>query len=86
MPEIIQEGENMREIPLSHMKRGQRGRVVRLRHRGRLKRRMLDMGIVPGVEIEMIRKAPFGDPLEYRLRGYHISIRKREGDGIIVQR
>jgi len=38
----------------------------------------MDMGLVGGVEIELIKAAPMGDPLEFRLRGYHLSLRKAE--------
>ncbi|MGI5174315.1 ferrous iron transport protein A [Treponema sp. OMZ 840] len=47
-----------------------------------LKRRILDMGITPGVEITMIKSAPLGDPLEITLRGYQLSLRKHEAQQI----
>ena len=50
-----------------------------------LKRRILDMGITPGVEITMIKTAPLGDPLEITLRGYQLSLRKNEARQIEVQ-
>lgn len=40
--------------------------------------RLLEMGVTPGVEIRLVGKAPFGDPLELELRGYRLSIRRQE--------
>lgn len=63
---------------------GQRTRIARLVGSGALRRRLMDMGILPGVEIEVLRAAPLGDPLEYKLRGYHLSLRKAEAQQIEV--
>ena len=49
-----------------------------------LKRRILDMGITPGVEITMVKEAPLGDPLEIMLRGYQLSLRKHEAQQIEI--
>ncbi len=49
------------------------------------RRRILDMGITPGVEITIIKTAPFGDPLEVKLRGYALSFRKADAKSIIVE-
>jgi Fe2+ transport system protein FeoA len=40
--------------------------------------RLLEMGFVPGVEVSLVKRAPLGDPLELRLRGYHVSLRRAE--------
>jgi len=42
------------------------------------------MGIIPGTEIEVIRTAPMGDPIEYLVKGYHLSLRKDEARYITV--
>ncbi len=49
------------------------------------RRRILDMGITPGVEITIIKTAPFGDPLEVKLRGYALSFRNVDAKSIIVE-
>lgn len=41
-------------------------------------RRLLDMGLVPGVKLELLRTAPFGDPLEIRVRGFNLVVRKED--------
>jgi len=47
-------------------------------------RRLMEMGVVPGVSIRMVKTAPFGDPIEIRLRGYNLAIRKSEAEAIEV--
>lgn len=42
------------------------------------------MGVVPGVEVRVIKAAPFGDPIEVRLRGYSLAMRRNEADAIEV--
>ena len=46
--------------------------------------RLLEMGILEGTEIEVVRLAPLGDPIEIELRGYHLSIRKSEAEQIEI--
>ena len=46
--------------------------------------RLLEMGITPGVEIRLVGKAPFGDPLELELRGYRLSIRRQEAARVAI--
>ncbi|MGP1523787.1 FeoA family protein [Treponema sp.] len=68
------------------MKPGQKAAVVSVSTKDELlKRRILDMGITPGVEVTMIKEAPLGDPLEVMLRGYQLSLRKNEARQIEVQ-
>lgn len=63
---------------LDQLQPGQTARVRRLSGTGGVRRRLMDMGVVAGSEIEMLKAAPMGDPVEYRLRGYHLSLRKSE--------
>ncbi len=48
--------------------------------------RLLEMGVMQGTEIEVVKLAPFGDPIEVRLRGYHLSLRKQEAEQIEIAR
>ncbi|HIP97002.1 MAG TPA: ferrous iron transport protein A [Anaerolineae bacterium] len=76
----------MAEIkPLSELKPGQRGRVVKVGGSGAIHRRILDMGVVPGAEIEVERVAPLADPVEFKLLGYHLSLRKEEARNVHVE-
>lgn len=52
---------------------------------GVLRRRLLDMGLTPGTIVRVVRMAPFGDPLELRLRSYTLSIRREEAEKIEIQ-
>ena len=52
--------------------------------RGAVKRRLIDMGLTPGTTVELIKTAPFGDPMEVRLRGYELSLRKEDAAQIRV--
>lgn len=59
--------------------------IVRSVDCGRLvRRRLLELGLLPGTHLEVIRRAPLGDPLELSLRGYHLSIRAEEARAICV--
>jgi ferrous iron transport protein A len=59
--------------------------VARLNGTGKLRRRIMDMGITKGVEIKVVKIAPLGDPMELNVRGYELSIRKNEAESIEVQ-
>jgi ferrous iron transport protein A len=61
---------------------GESGRVERVLGVEDVSRRLLEMGVTPGVELRCIGAAPLGDPLEFELRGYRLSLRKREAEHI----
>ena len=75
----------MNETTLNNIKCGHRAEVIRTNLTGVLKRRLIDMGITPGIIIKVIKTAPLGDPIEIRLRGYELSIRRSEAKKIIVK-
>ncbi len=57
---------------------GETGVVKSVAGEGKIKRRLFDMGITPGAEIYMRKRAPLGDPIEVTLRGYELTLRKTE--------
>jgi ferrous iron transport protein A len=61
-----------------------RCRVVSVLSRGPLRKRLLAMGFVPGTGIEVLRAAPLGDPVEYRVKGYCLSLRREEAKLVSV--
>ena len=63
---------------LSELKIGEKGVVTVVNGEGAIRRRLFDMGITPGVEVYLRKKAPLGDPLEISLRGYELTLRKAE--------
>jgi ferrous iron transport protein A len=63
---------------------GKVGRVLRVVGADDISRRILEMGVTPGVEIRRLGAAPLGDPLEFELRGYRLSLRKSEAAHIEI--
>jgi Fe2+ transport system protein FeoA len=59
--------------------------VARVEAGGALRRRILEMGFVPGTLVRVVRYAPLGDPMEFVLHGYHISLRRSEARAILVR-
>ncbi|TNF38116.1 MAG: ferrous iron transport protein A [Deltaproteobacteria bacterium] len=51
----------------------------------RLSRRLSDLGFWSGTRIEVMRRAPFGDPTQYRLQGYRIALRRNEAQRVVVE-
>ena len=50
-----------------------------------LQSRLVEMGILPGVEIRLIKKAPFKGPIAFKLRGYEVSLRYGDAEQVLVQ-
>jgi DtxR family Mn-dependent transcriptional regulator len=79
-------GEGKMPVELKQLKPGEKGKVARLRVRGEAGKRIADMGVTPGALVEVERVAPLGDPIDIKVRGYHLSIRKDEAAQIEVER
>ena len=60
-------------------------KVVKLHGEGPVKRRIMDMGITKGVEVQIRKVAPLGDPIEVNVRGYELSIRKADAEMIEIE-
>jgi len=75
----------MAEKRLDEMERGEKGKVIEISSCGSLRSRIMDMGIVRGAEIEMVRRAPLGDPLEFLLKGYKLTLRKVEAANVLLE-
>lgn len=71
--------------PLSELKPKEKGKIVRVAGGGSIHRRLLDMGLVSGTEVEVERVAPLGDPVEIRIKGYHLTLRKEEAINVHVE-
>ena len=72
------------EIRLSELKPGEKGVVSKVVGDREIRRRLLDMGLTRGTEIIVVRRAPLGDPVEFLLKGYNLSLRKRESENVYV--
>lgn len=69
---------------LSNLPVGSEARVVSVNATNGVARRIMEMGLIPGVTVSVIKAAPFGDPIEVRVRGYSLAMRKMEADAIEV--
>jgi len=72
-------------VPLNYLPLGKKGRVKKLVSDGIVRRRMLDLGLIDGTEVEAIQKSPSGDPVAYFIRGAVIALRSEEASKIIVE-
>jgi ferrous iron transport protein A len=75
----------MAGITLAELKPGQRGTVMRVGGTGAVRRRMMDMGLTAGTEVTAVRRAPLGDPIEFTVRGYNLSLRQNEAQSIQIE-
>jgi ferrous iron transport protein A len=72
-------------IPLASLPIGGRGRLRAAGNGEMLTRRLGELGFVPGTEIQLVRKAPLGDPIEIELRGYRLCLRSEQLEGLLVE-
>ena len=75
----------MAEIPLSRLGVGKSGKVLRIEGAGSALYRLQEMGLIRGTAVRFVRVAPLGDPIEIRVRGYNLSLRRQEADAVIVE-
>ena len=74
-----------RECTLKHLQNGESGIVERIELTGSTKRRLIEMGITPGTQIYVLKRAPLGDPIEIMLRGYTLTIRGEDALRIFMK-
>jgi Fe2+ transport system protein FeoA/Mn-dependent DtxR family transcriptional regulator len=72
-------------VPMGELPVGSQARVVEIAGGGRHQRRMLDMGFVPGAKVSTVRKAPLGDPIEYRIKGTAVALRREDAATVLVE-
>jgi Fe2+ transport system protein FeoA len=63
---------------------GSSARVIAVNGGGRVAQRLMEMGVIPGVSVKVVRTAPFGDPIEIKVRGYSLAMRRSEAMTIDV--
>jgi ferrous iron transport protein A len=71
--------------PLSQLNPGEKGVVSKVTGGGSIHRRIIDMGIVPGTLLKVEKYAPLGDPIEIKVKGFNLSLRKAEAEMIQVE-
>lgn len=64
---------------------GEGAKIKTITGSGSIRRRIVDLGLVPGVELVLERYAPLGDPVEVKTQGFHLSLRKEEAETIILE-
>ncbi|MCQ3034893.1 MAG: ferrous iron transport protein A [Bacilli bacterium] len=70
---------------LDEFKIGETGQIKKVDGEGKLRRRLLDMGVTPGARIYLRKKAPLGDPIEINIRGYELTLRKSEAELVTLE-
>ena len=73
-------------LRLEDLRTGEEGKIVRISGNGPFRLRLMEMGFVPGATVRVIRYAPLKDPVEYEIKGYHVSLRHEEAANILVEK
>jgi ferrous iron transport protein A len=71
-------------VSLDRLRVGTHARVLAVKGEGAVARRLMEMGVVPGAPVRVVKSAPLGDPLEVRVRNYHLALRRSEAQTISV--
>ncbi len=70
---------------IQHLAIGQTATIIGFRDESAYVERLRSLGLVPGTQIEVVRTAPLGDPVELKLRGFRLAIRAREADCLVIE-
>jgi DtxR family Mn-dependent transcriptional regulator len=77
--------KTMTTARLKDLQPGRKGKVLKINARGETSKRIVEMGVIPGAVVEVERVAPLGDPIDIKVKGYHLSLRKEEAAGIEIE-
>ena len=72
-------------MTLAELKKGESRTVLSVRGEDMVTRRLMEMGVIPGVAVRMVKSAPFGDPLEINVRGYSLALRRNEAQSVELE-
>jgi ferrous iron transport protein A len=72
-------------MTLADLEKGESRTVLSVRGESLVTRRLMEMGVIPGVAIRMVKSAPFGDPLEINVRGYSLALRRNEAESVELE-
>lgn len=72
-------------MTLDTLKDGQRAVITGLKHQGDSSARLMEMGLFEGVEVQMLRRAPLGDPIEFQVGDYRLSLRRADANLVEVR-
>jgi ferrous iron transport protein A len=71
-------------MTLTELPIGQNAQVTSVDDKNAITKRLMELGVVPGASVEVVKTAPFGDPIEIRIRGYNLAMRRNEADAVTV--
>ncbi|KXS44860.1 MAG: hypothetical protein AWU59_236 [Methanolobus sp. T82-4] len=78
-------GFEMNEKTLDFIEPDTSVKILKVAGQKSSRKRILDMGLTPGTRVDVVRRAPLGDPVEFKLKGYNLSLRKREAETVLVE-
>jgi len=81
----LQPSKDLGNVTLAEMRVGQKARVVHLMVEGLTRRRLLDLGLLPGTEVRAAMKSPLGSPIAYEIRGSMLALRPEDASKIVVK-
>ena len=73
-------------MTLADLARGESRKVLSVRGEDAVTRRLMEMGVIPGVAVRMVKSAPFGDPIEIKVRGYSLALRRNEAESVELEK
>ncbi|MEK9139135.1 MAG: FeoA family protein [Bacteroidota bacterium] len=77
----------MNDVTLNVLQPGERGIIKQLNSSvPQVRQRLLELGMTKGTPVELIRVAPMGDPIEVKIKGYRLSLRRLEAEAVVVRR
>ena len=71
-------------MTLANLQSGAEARVIKINGNNAITKRLMEMGVVPGGAVKVVKSAPFGDPIQILVRGYNLAMRKAEANVIEV--
>lgn len=81
---VVLEQVEKKQMTLANLQIGVAAKVKNVLGNNRISKRLMEMGIIPGVTVKVIKTAPFGDPIEIRVRGYNLAMRRNEAEAIEI--
>ncbi len=77
-------GGTEKQVTLKDYMQGQKGRILAILGEGKFKKRIVEMGFIKGAEVYVEKYAPLRDPIEFIIKGYHVSLRRDEAEKILM--
>lgn len=78
------ENQSKQKMTLADLEIGAEGKVLSIDGNNPVTKRLMEMGVVPGVKVRVVKTAPFGDPIEIRVRHYNLALRRSEAQSIEI--